>query len=176
MGSKKSASELLAFLDYVGAKGLSPLATVQSKKAAANKVFGILSPEEADDVTALNLDEVMSRFSNLRGKEYTPDSLRTYHSRVSRALDDFKSYLENPMAFKPSGGTRQRLTKDVPRPVEKEPAPTASLQASAPAASVSIIPIQIRADLIVRVQGLPFDLTKSEAQRLANVILALAAD
>lgn len=36
-----------------------------------------------------------------------------------------------------------------------------------------IIPIALRKDLTVRIQGLPRDMTKDEAQKVANVILAL---
>ena len=38
----------------------------------------------------------------------------------------------------------------------------------------SIMPIQIRDDLIIHVQGIPHDLTVKEARRIANVILALS--
>jgi hypothetical protein len=37
---------------------------------------------------------------------------------------------------------------------------------------VAGLPIQIRADLTVQLVGLPFDLTKSEAQKIANIVLA----
>lgn len=35
-----------------------------------------------------------------------------------------------------------------------------------------VMPIQIRPDVIVRIHGIPWDLTAEEAQRIANVILA----
>jgi hypothetical protein len=40
--------------------------------------------------------------------------------------------------------------------------------------SNSILPIPIRADTTVFVQGLPFDLTEAEAAKIANVIRAMA--
>jgi len=40
----------------------------------------------------------------------------------------------------------------------------------------SIMPIQIRDDLTIRIHGIPHDLTTKEAQRIANVILALVDD
>ncbi len=39
----------------------------------------------------------------------------------------------------------------------------------------SIIPIQIRPDLVVRVQGIPHDLTEAEAAKIERVIKALAS-
>jgi hypothetical protein len=36
-----------------------------------------------------------------------------------------------------------------------------------------IVPVQIRPDLTVRIQGLPHDLTQAEADKIARVVLAL---
>ena len=45
-----------------------------------------------------------------------------------------------------------------------------------PSAGGAIVPIALRADLTVHVQGLPFDLSEREAKKIANVILAMAMD
>jgi hypothetical protein len=182
MAGQRSREDLKAFLDWVGAKGLMPLATVHARKAAVNNILEILSEEEASDVTLINIDELMSRYSNLKGKNYTPDSLKTYQSRLSKALEDFEIYVENPMGFRPSGGKRKistagkesvKLEKN--RPNVASP-PIGVSAPSVPPPSANIIPIAIRQDLIIHVQGIPFDLTKAEAQRVANVILAMAME
>src|SRR5690606_21537934 len=100
MAGQRSRAELVKFLNYVGTKGLLSPSTVESRKASVNKVLGILSDEEAQDVAAIDLDEVMRRFANLHGQGYTADSLRTYKSRTKSAIEDFLRYVENPMAFK----------------------------------------------------------------------------
>lgn len=41
-------------------------------------------------------------------------------------------------------------------------------------ASMGILPIHIRPDLAVRVYGIPFDLTKAEADKIAAVVMAFA--
>jgi len=41
-------------------------------------------------------------------------------------------------------------------------------------AYTGIVPIPIRADVTVRISGIPHDLTKAEAERIARVIIALA--
>jgi len=181
MSTNRSRDDLKAFLDWIGTKGLMPLATVQARKAAVNNILEILSDEEAADVTVLDLEQVMSRFGNLKGKNYTPDSLRTYQSRLGKALEDFQAYVDNPMAFKPSG--TQRRVNAPPKegskatsPVARPASPTQTAPVSAPLPSANILPIQIRQDLTIHIQGIPFDLTKAEAQRVANVILALAGD
>lgn len=41
-------------------------------------------------------------------------------------------------------------------------------------AEARIFPIQIREDLFVRIQNLPHDLTKAEAERICRVVMALS--
>lgn len=180
--SDRSRGKFLEFLDYLGSKGLVSKNTIEGRKAAAGKVFGILSEEEADDVTQLDLDEVMRRFQNLKGQKYTPGSLNTYLSRLRSGVDDFKSYLENPLAFRPSAQTRDRKPKNETKKVSEKgsgpvkynsdddrPTPRVPIMPSS-----SIIPIPIRPDLTVHIQGIPFDLTETEAAKIANVIRAMA--
>ena len=69
---KSHETGFFAFLDWMSEKGLMAKNTVVARKAAANKVLGTLSNEEAQDVTVLDLDTVMRRFTNLEGKGYTP--------------------------------------------------------------------------------------------------------
>lgn len=178
MADERSRQKLLEFLDYLGEKGLMAKATIAARKAAAGKVLGILSDEEARDVTKLNLDEVMTRFHNLEGKGYTPGSLSTYLSRVKSAVDDFKTYLENPLGFKPSVQTRDKRKpegkKEGSTPTHDEQRLSVERQEVRAPLSSSILPIPIRPDTTVFVQGLPYDLTEAEAGKIANVIRAMA--
>ena len=180
MSQQRSRDELLKFLDYIGSKGLLSPVTARSRKASAKKVLSILSEDEAEDVTALDIDAVMLRFSNLEGKNYTPDSLMTYKSRVKAAIDDFRSYLSNPLTFKSRTQTRERREKPsndklTAQRVTAAAPVSAPRTVEAPLAASNVLNIPLRADLIVRVHGLPFDLTSGEAKKIANVILAMAA-
>lgn len=179
MENERSRQKLLEFLDYLADKGLMAKATVAARKAAAGKVFSILSDEEAHDVTKLNLDDVMVRFQNLEGKGYTPASLLTYLGRVKSAVDDFKTYLENPLGFRPSVHTRDKRKsgskKEKPPPTSTEQQHSFERQEVKAPLSSSILPIPIRQDTTVFVQGLPYDLTEAEAGKIANVIRAMAA-
>jgi hypothetical protein len=181
MTSKRSREALQEFLDYLGDKGLMAKATAHARKAAANKILGILSDEEAADVTAIDVDDIITRFSNLHGKKYTPQSLVTYKSRLRSALDDFDAYITNPLGFRPS------LQRREPRAKESRGAASATSASSpetrsdpvsrpthVPLAASNILPIPLRSDLTVHVQGLPFDLTPAEAKRIAAVIQAMA--
>jgi hypothetical protein len=183
MDGKKSRAAVLEFLEYVAQKGLMAEATARARKAAASRVLAILDEDEARDVTSIDVDALMSRFGHLQGKGYTPQSLVAYKSRVKAALQDFSNYVENPLAFRPNLQARERksapgrgssnATRNSTEGLGSE-APRQSTSAIAGPMANSILPIPIRADLTVHVQGLPFDLTEAEAKKIAAVIQAMA--
>lgn len=184
MSSKRSKDELLVFLDYMGQKGFIPKATANARKASVKQVLAELSDLEASDVTQLDIDDVMTKFAHLRGKDYSQGSVATYKSRLQSSLEDFKRYLENPMGFratKPSKeGNRVKATKLKTRTSLQNASPLTSAvkesQGDSPMPNelVNILPIPLRSDLTIHVRGLPFDLTKAEAERIANVVKAMA--
>jgi hypothetical protein len=182
MDGKRSREAAIDFLEYLAQKGLMAPATARARKTSLSTVLGILDDQEAQDVTSIDLDEVMKRFGHLQGKDYTPKSLVTYKSRVRSALDDFSSYVKNPLAFKPTLQTRERkpsgtsssnATRNnsaaLPAESPRNPMPVIA----GPMAS-SILPIPIRSDLTIYIQGLPYDLTATEAKKIASVIQAMA--
>lgn len=178
----KSMGGLIEFLDWTAEKGLMARNTVNGRKAAISGVLGVLDPEEKGDVTVVDLDSVMTRFINLQGKKYSTGSLNVYKSRTNAAINDFRQYLNDPLAFKPtgnkvekkpsSGSTKQKQAGGAPR--SSEPSNTSASPTMAHQASANVFPIQIRENVVVRIHGLPFDLTQAEAERIANVVKAMA--
>lgn len=181
MSASRSREGLAEFLEYVGSKGLMPQATVQARRAATSKILAVLEPDEARDVTGIDVDHVMSRFHNLEGRRYTPGSLATYRSRLISTLEDFRSYLDNPISYRPNNQARQKPKQDNGKRETPKSSPSVGgtaqpVAAVTPPPSAGVIPIPIRSDLVVQIHGIPFDLSRAEAQRVANVILALAND
>lgn len=186
MSTGRSNLEFLEFLDWLGAKGLLPANTAHARKAVANKVLAALEPSELVDVTALDIDQVMLRFTNKFGKRYTLGSLRTYRSRFETSISDFASYCENPVGFKLSGRTRAAAQPSekpegvlAKKPsIRKRPSPasasTADVAEVPRVSPSSVVPIQVRENLTISIGPIPFDFTAAEAKRVANVILALA--
>jgi hypothetical protein len=180
--TEKSLNALLEFLEWTSDKGLMAKNTVGGRKAAASKVLGVLDPEEQADVTAVDLDSAMTRFINLHGKDYTTSSLNVYKSRTNAAINDFQTWLNDPLSFKPqSNKTEKSAGKKPPkkstavgRPQPDTPSATFNPQSHSTA--VNVFPIQIRENLVIRIHGLPFDLSKAEADRIANVIKAMAME
>lgn len=175
MAEGRSKTDLLKFLDNMGRKGMIPSNTASARKAAANKVLALLSEEEAQDVTVLDVDETIRRFGNRFRSEYTPESLQSYASRLRSSIDDFKRHCDDPLSFKPGIAKRlprkSRETGSAAREIAIGNQMSPPLR---PIAAAQILPIAVRPDLVVQIAGLPHDLTTAEAQRIANIILAHA--
>ena len=184
MANNRSRDDFIRFLEYLGEKGLVPRATASARRTAATRVLGVLSESETEDVLSLDIDHLMARFDNLNPHQYTPDSLQTYRSRLKTALEDFRAYSDNPVSFRPSGqarnkkagvdsvkGLKQRASAEGPRTVTVASSPS-SPSAAIDLPNVNQLPVQLRPGLTVRIFGLPYDLSRPEAQKLANIILA----
>lgn len=186
MAQNRSREDLIRFLEYLGDKGLVARATASARRTAAAKVLSVLSDEEAQDVIGIDLDLVMSRFDNLNPHQYTPESLQAYRSRLKTALEDFRSYSENPVSFRPTGQLRIKLKRgDGGTKPARKVAVSEQARSSSPAVqtapvvdlpNVNQLPIPLRQNLTVRIFGLPFDLTPAEAKKIANIILAHAIE
>ncbi len=171
-----SKNALMNFFGYLSSKGLVNSNTVAARKAAANKMLSVLDETEAADLRKVNIDRVATQFFHLHGKGFTPDSMTTYKSRLKSGIEDFIKYTTNPASFKP----------DAPRPRTQNgndsksqngssgETPKSPPHQSPPNVSESVFPIPIRQNLVVKLMGLPADLTKKEAQKIANVVLAFA--
>jgi hypothetical protein len=177
----RTKQDFIDFLAYLGEKGLIPQNTAIGRKAAAIKVFSVLSDAECADMTKLDIDEVMVRFENRNRGKYTTDSLRSYQSRLRNSLQEFSDYCENPLSFRPRRRSKSNVIKKN-KPEQNsgsfDEQETSATQAQSvqppPRPAVQILPVALRPDLTIQIAGLPFDLTKLEAQKLANIILAHA--
>lgn len=174
---ERSLDDLLEFLDWMASKGFMAKNTAFGRKAACSAVLGILDPEEREDVTQVDIDQVMSRFTTLEGKKYAPKSLKVYRGRTQNSILDFNRYKADPENFKALATASKNAEPSKPEkrktlPDRSTPSPVPVN--STPMHSPNVYPIPIRADLVVRIHGLPFDLTRAEAERIANVVKAMA--
>lgn len=183
MSEDYSLAGLRKFLDYAGQKGLMAKETANARKTAAEKILGVLEPSEVTDLRQVDLEMATHRFMNLQGTEYKPESLRVYASRVKSAVADFTQWVENPSTYKPSTGRMRSdngkkaepRTRTAPK-VVSPPAPAAPAHQTPPMQAGSLtVPVPIRSDLYVTINGIPPDLTADEAEKIANVIRAFGA-
>lgn len=187
-----SLDALNRFLDYALEKGLLKSETAKSRKTAVNKILEKITDEQRGDVRKVDLDLEAEHFANRQGAGYIPTSLQTYKSRAKTALADFESYVDNPMTFKPAGAgngkaasrsgaaSGQRKPKQEKAKAAAEVAKVVQPTSAAPLPSAPVVeegltfPVPIRSGLIVQLRGMPFDLSAAEAEKIAQVVKALA--
>jgi hypothetical protein len=180
MSTGYSRQDLLNFLDYLSNKGLMKKDTVSSRRAAVNTLLSILSDDEATNLKGLDMDMLLQRFVNLKGSGFKPESVRVYKSRLGAVLADFERYKRDPLNYKPNHAARERPSRsqngETPKETPKQAATPPPVTASANDDEIQAIefPIPIRKGVIVRVAGIPSDLTPEEATKIGNVILALS--
>ncbi len=187
-----SLDALNKFLDYALEKGLLKAETAKSRRTAVNKILEKITDEQRADVRKVDLELEAEHFANRQGAGYIPSSLLTYKSRAKTALADFVSWVDNPMAFRPSGSTSGKAgvrngtatakkAKALPRvdgvetPAHEATAVPAQATPMLEQPARLTFPVPIRAGLIVQLCGIPFDLTAGEAEKIAQVVKALAS-
>ena len=176
-------TELLEFLDFAGNKGLMTKANAQSLRSACTAVFSIFDDAETDDVFATDLDDLFHRYENIKGMEVSPNTMKAYRQRVKQAISDFGRYKENPTQWKPAGGPRSNNAGK-----RSSKTPTANPRGTdpqAPADSSVLGPVSadeithqfpLRRDAVVRISGIPFDVTRSEMARMTAYLSNLVAE
>lgn len=182
MSSDYSKSGLLKFLDTVVAKGLVNSNTASGLKAACTRILDDLA--DADDVRKVDVNSAVVRYNNRNPGVLSPNSLAEYQRRVSRAISDFASWVENPAGFKPrarrasgKNGRKSDGASSGNGVVARQEAPAPAAHAELPTATSMGLPLNypLRPDFLAQVV-IPRDLTAEEARRLGAFLLTLAAD
>jgi hypothetical protein len=183
-----SESDLLDFLDMLASTHLVKRNTVDSWKTASQKILDVMRPEERADLRNLDVDAIFRRFENRDGKRYKPSSLRVYKSRFSTALDQFARWRDNPSGYRPDPRDKKSDTKPTarPRPSIRQrerrlgPSPTdqplerITAHVEPEGADTITLPVPLRPGVMIKIVGLPVDLSGAEAKRLASVLAAYA--
>ncbi len=180
-----SLDGLNKFLDYAMNKGLLKKNTAQSRKRAANKILSVLEPNEINDLREVDVQHAFERFANLQGTSFKPSSLQVYLSRLNSALTDFFSYVDSPATFKPAGMQRNSSKSRGNDQKQNKTAKKAAIQPRPDSSSHSahddyhsekhiVIPVPLRHGLTVKINNIPPDLTRLEAEKLAAVVRAYA--
>ena len=183
MANEYSIDELLGFLSHASERGLMPAATAMALAVASRNVFGVLADHEKADVRALDLTDVINRFSNKRAREFNPSSLTEYGRRVQRAVQFFIDWRGNPATFKVK--TRSSLnasnTGRSPRHTANEE--TTSRTDTATGTDVSSrdedsfqTSVPVRQGQLITISNVPKNLTAAEAARLADFVKMLAVE
>ncbi len=177
-----SGTEFIEHWKWAADKGLMNRNTAGAVRAAASQVLGALGDPAEIDIRKLDVEDALRRFENLKRKEFTPDSLRTYKSRFRQAVASYLSYLDDPGGWRPrartSAATRVRPAVRPSR--EKEPTrPTASLEQSTPIevqrGRMMDYPFPLGEGLIAHLV-LPLELTPTHVKRMVAFMNTLLVD
>jgi hypothetical protein len=167
---EKNARSLVDHWNWAAGKGLMNGNTAAGLRSASTQVLQVIGDGwETTDVTALDVDDLLIRFQNLKKKDYTPQVLELYKKRFRKALVSYLSYLENPGSWKPSTQERPASSQRNGRQPKRQPE-TVRVVASEtghPAGPNEVeYPFPLRAGVMARLV-LPRDLTRDDVDRLS---------
>jgi hypothetical protein len=172
------------FWSWAPKKGLVNSHTATALRVAVSQVLGVRENWETLDVTALDTDDLFTRFINLKGKNFTPDSLSSYKSRFNKAISTFLEYSKDPAGWKPRASTTTRREKTathgngrvaptVTPVVDATPPPMSSSATSRP--GLVEYPFPLREGRFANLR-LPADLTAADVKRLTAFLNTLALE
>ncbi len=178
----KTAGGLLAFADYLGAKGYQGKSGITAWKTAITKVFETTGGEDwiNTSLDGIDLDDLARRFQTLTGNTYKAESVVVYKRRVQNAIDAQAFFIENdrPPSFKPQPS---KPKAEKPKATEARGLPTDNVLQETKTESVPKLPAQpdffefvypLSPGRIVRME-IPFQMTKREITRLCAVLETL---
>ncbi len=174
-----SCDALLAFLKQAGIEGLINPASARSRRNAVEQLSVELSDEERADVREISVDELALRFHKLEGSSIRPEALELYANRFRMGLTDFLRYAEGPQNFESVGVEKTRTfkrRKDGKSPLNREQRAAERIRLEALENPSQIVPVPLRERETAYVANLPLDLTMEEAEKIARVVRAYAAE
>jgi hypothetical protein len=102
---------LIDHWSWAAEKGVMNRNTAAGLRAACVQVLGVLDDPDEIDIESLNVDELLTRFQNLRKQRFKPQVLEAYKRRFRSAVKSYKEYLENPGAWKPANQDRSPVRR-----------------------------------------------------------------
>lgn len=165
-----TGKQFVDFWSWAAQKGLMNENTAYSFSSPVRQIISVNEDWETLDVSKLDVDNLLSRFQNIKGKNFKPDSLNAYFRRFKQALEMFLEYVENPTGWKYKGQNSQnRKPKNSKTGKDSQNENNFEMPISQAEGSIQMVdyPFPLREGCIVRLK-LPTDLKLSEVERLNN--------
>jgi hypothetical protein len=169
--TETTGKALLEHWSWAAEKGLMNKNTAGGLRAACGQVLSVLDDGEALDVRTLDIDDTLTRFVNLKKKDFKPAVLETYKRRFRQAVASYLAYLNDPGAWKPrtveraGNGGDSDTDRAEPRPAKREPVTGGMVD----------YPFPVRDGQTARLV-LPRDLRADEAKRLSAFMATLVVE
>jgi hypothetical protein len=179
------AKNLVEFLDKAGSKGRIRPDMAAQLSGATKKILEIEQDWEEIDLSQLDVEGLIVRFRNLKGLDYTPNSLTEYERRFRRAIEMFLKYAEDPnwthngqssqvKKNNAQQGSSKTKSKRNP-PTQNEIVETSNIAINSAGIQMMDYPFPLRESCVVRLR-LPADLKIAEVERLAAFMRSVAID
>ncbi len=171
---ERTGRALVDHWNWAAEKGVMNKNTAAGLRAACTQVLGALGDWESVDIETLDVEDALTRFQNLKKKDFKPAVLETYKRRFRQAVTSYLAYLQDPGGWKPRtvdrSSTRENRN-DTVRAVDT----TTTSQHELPQTGFVEYPYPLRDGQIARLV-LPRDLSTSEVKRLSAFLKTLAID
>jgi hypothetical protein len=161
--------------NWAASKGLMNKNTAYGLRAACSQVLSVVEDWENVDIKKLDVEQTLTKFQNLKKKEFKPQVLETYKRRFRQAVASFLAYLEDPASWKPTAARRKPQQSSNARKAAPSEPDASVIGHELPSAGVVEYPFPLREGLNARLV-LPRDLKKSEVKRLTAFMSTLAVD
>ena len=169
-----SQTAFLEFLRQVAVSGVTKPALARSRKLAAEQLLPQLKSHERIDLRLLDVDELCERFHKLQGSTIRPETLQLYNDRLSSGIKDFVSWTSEPATFQSVEGERPESVRVAAQDTPEMAQAREELALDPPRSPHEIFPVPLRDDLVVYLQNIPLDMTRTEAAKISAVVQALA--
>jgi hypothetical protein len=161
---------LIEHWSWAAEKGVMNKNTAAGLRAACVQVLGVLDDPDQADVASIDIEDLLTRFQNLRKQRFKPQVLEAYKRRFRNAVKSYKDYLENPGAWKPatqdrSGGPDRRSRASNASASQSVASGTSHSRTAIGSAGSEEYPFPLRPGVMARLT-LPVDLTLDEARRI----------
>lgn len=171
----KSGKALVEHWSWAAKKGLMNQNTANGIKAAVSQVMKVLDDWETVNIEELNVEELLTRFQNLKLRQFKPQVLETYKRRFRLAHASYLAYLQDPGNWRPKTLAPRQTARNGERERNEPQERTRETPREHPAANLVEFPYPIRDGQIARLI-LPRDLTLSEVRRLTAFMRTLTVD
>jgi hypothetical protein len=167
----ETGKTLIDHWSWAAEKGVMNRNTAAGLRAACVQVLGVVENPEQIEISSLDVEDLLTRFQNLRKQRFKPQVLETYKRRFRNAVKSYKEYLGNPGTWKPasqerpSGTERRDRTSGAPTGASGTPGGPVPTHSAIAGAGNEEYRLPLRPSVMARLI-LPVDLTRDEATRI----------
>jgi hypothetical protein len=175
----KRADALVQHWTWAAKKGLMNTNTAAGLRGACLQVLGVFGDDwKEKDISTIDIEDVLARFTNLRKKDFKPAVLEAYKARFRKAVTSYNEYLRDPGGWKPSVQEKSVSSERRPRTKRNEAAGrTVDSDEIARAVATDAVDYNfpLRPGVMARLI-LPPNLTKDDVSRLTTFMSMLVMD